>query len=247
MAVPLRRGPRTRRRRVQRRPPRRGGDGPLPGRRGGAAGSAGLRRPGHRVGARPAPRARRLGRASRAEGEIATGATALLVAGLDDPPRGHRRHALRRRAAPARALPASPRPSRRARCSRRYDPARGAPVPGEYSKYYTARRTGRSRGCTARSRARGGARPPTASAPTWRHARRGRGPLAADRRPLGRLRPGRDGAFPSAAAAAHRGRAGLRAPAGRAVRRPGPLGRAAVRAVGRRRARRPVPAAAATA
>ena len=51
---------------------------------------------------------RRLGARSVTTAETTTGATALLVAGLADPARGHRRRALRRRAAPARALPGGP-------------------------------------------------------------------------------------------------------------------------------------------
>ena len=54
-------------------------------------------------------------------------------------------------------------------------------------------------------------------------ARRGRGPLAADPRPLGRLRRPRPWSSPSAASTAHRARGELRAPPGRAVRRPGPV------------------------
>jgi small neutral amino acid transporter SnatA (MarC family) len=74
--------------------------------------------------------------AVRSDGEIATGATALLVAGL-----ATRREAtgdtrydgvLRRL---GRFLLAQVEPSGAVLAS--YDPARGAPVPGEYSKYYT--------------------------------------------------------------------------------------------------------------
>ena len=157
----------------------------------------------------------------------------------DRPARGDRRHALRRRAAPAWGASSSPRPSRRARCSRRYDPARGAPVPGEYSKYYT----GEAYWALARlhrafpdegfgeAADRIGAYLATrrddaehhwpAIADHWagyglsetvRFPERGRPPLTD-------------------------AEARLRAPAGRAVRRAGPVDRAAVRAVGRARAR----------
>jgi len=69
-------------------------------------------------------------------GETATGATALLVAGLTvrREATGDTRHdgVLRRM---GRFLVAQVQPSGAVLAS--YDPARGAPVPGEYSKYYT--------------------------------------------------------------------------------------------------------------
>ena len=80
-----------------------------------------------------------------------------------------------------------------------YDPARGAPVPGEYSKYYT----GEAYWALARlhrdvpGRGLGRGRGPHRRLPGDR-ARRGRGPLAADPRPLGRLRAGRDRGVPRA-------------------------------------------------
>ena len=173
-----------------------------------------------------------------AEGETVTGATALLAAGLDvrREATGDTRYdgVLRRL---GRFLVAQTEPSGAVLAS--YDPVRRAPVPGEYSKYYTGEaywalarlhRTfpGEGWGEVAD---RIGAYLATAR-------RQGRAPLAADRRPLGGLRAGGDRDLPRARPrAAHATRAGLRAPAGRAVRRPGPLGRAAVRAVGQRRAR----------
>ena len=87
------------------------------------------------------------------------------------PARGHRRHALRRRAAPARALP---RRSGRA-------VGRGARVLRHGARRAGARRVlqvlhgrgvlGAGAARTGRSRTRVGARPPTASARTWRRAR----------------------------------------------------------------------------
>ena len=110
-------------------------DGPLPGRGGGLAGRAALRRPRHRVGARQAARARRLGRA-RPPTRVATGATALLAAGLviRREATGDTRYddVLRRL---GRFLLAQTEPSGAVLAS--YDPARGAPVAGEYSKYFT--------------------------------------------------------------------------------------------------------------
>ena len=188
------------RRGIQRGSPRRGDDGPLPGRRGGTARGAALRRPRHRMGARPARRARRLGRArgrraghdrrDRAPGRRARHA-----------PRGDRRHALRRRADElGRFLVAQTEPSGAVLAS--YDPARGAPVPGEYSKYYT----GEAYWALARlHRAFPGEGWGEAADRIGAYlatvARRGRGPLAADPRPLGRVRRWRrPWSSPSAAA-----------------------------------------------
>ena len=171
---------------------------------------------------------------STSDGQIATGTTALLAAGLVD-----RREATGDTryddvlARLGRFLVAQTQPSGAVLAS--YDSANGRPVAGDYSKYYT----GEAYWALARlhriSRTRAGARPPIASAPTWRPSRdevedhwppipdhwaaygmaetvkfpeRGRPPLTA-------------------------GRARLRAPAGRAVRRPGALGEPALRAVGR--------------
>ena len=152
----------------------------------------------------------------------------------DDPPGGHGRHALRRRAAPARALPASLRPSRRARCSRRTTRRAGrrcpastpSTTPGE--AYWALARLHRAFPGEALGRGRGPHRRLPGDV-----ARRGRGSLAADPRSLGRLRHVRDRGVPRARPpAAHRGRGRLRAPPSRAVRRPGPVGQPAVRALG---------------
>ena len=163
-----------------------------------------------------------------------TGATALLVAGLTirREATGDTRYddVLRRL---GRFLLAQTEPSGAVLAS--YDPARGAPVPGEYSKYYT----GEAYWALARlhrafpgegwgeAADRIGAYlatsrdevedhwPPIADhwaayglAETVEFPERGRPPLTERR-------------------------GGLRAPAGRAVRRPGALGQPAVRAVGR--------------
>ena len=65
--------------------------------------------------------------------------------------------------------------------------------------------------------------------------RRRRGPLAADPRPLGGLRAGRDRGVrrPARRRTADRRRGGVRRRAGRVLRRPGAVGRAAPRALGR--------------
>ena len=55
----------------------------------------------------------------------------------DHSPGGHRRHPLRRRCCAGSGASCSRRPSRPARCSRPTTRTREAPVPGEYSKYYT--------------------------------------------------------------------------------------------------------------
>ena len=155
-----------------------------------------------------------------------------------DPPRGDRGRALRRGAAPARALPA--------RAVRALGGGAGGVRPGAGS----ARRRRvlevlHGRGVlgagAATPRVPGGGlgrgRGPNRRLP--RHlARRGRGSLAADPRSLGRLRPGRDGPVPRPrATAAERRRARLRARAGRHVRHAGPLARPALRPLGRGRAR----------
>ena len=190
---------------------------------------------GTAMGARPAARARWLGRAHVADGETATGATALLVAGLTVRREATGDYALRRRHAPTRTLPrrAGPAVGCGARVLRRG--ARRARYPASTPSTTRARPTGRSPGSTRafpdegfgevadRDRRLPGDR-----------ARRSRGPLAGDRRPLGRLRPGETVTFPerghpplTAAELA------LRAPAGRALRRAGAVDRAAVRSLGR--------------
>ena len=122
--------------RVQRRAPRRRGDGPLPGGRGGPAGRARQRGPRDGLGARPAHVAQDGWTTLFLGGEIPTGATALLVAGLDirREATGDRRYdTLLRRL--GRFLVAQTEPSGAVLAS--YDPIRDRPVPGEYSKYYT--------------------------------------------------------------------------------------------------------------
>ena len=202
----------------------------------GLARSAALRRPRHRVGARRAPRARRLGRADRGAGvhraRARSSSAGLTFAG--------RRPAtpLRRRPAPARALPG--RPDRAVgRGARRLRP--------------DERRAGRGR--VLQVLHRGGVLGPGAASPAvpgrglgrggGPHrrlpgdlARRGRGLLAADPRPLGRLRARpRPSSSPSAAGAPlSRRRGRLRAPPGGAVRQRDPVGQPAARAVGRGRA-----------
>ena len=94
-----------------------------------------VRRPRHRMGARPARAPRRLRRAGR-RGPVTTGASALLAAGLD----------IRREATGdpryddvlarlGRFLQAQTEQSGAVLAE--YDRARGAPLAGEYSKYYT--------------------------------------------------------------------------------------------------------------
>ena len=133
------------------------------------------------------------------------GATRAARRRAGDPARGHGRHALRRRAAPARALPRRPDRAvgRGARVLRRR--ARRAGAAASTPSTTRARRTGRWRGCTARSpREALGPVADRIGAYLATDARRRRGQLAADRRPLGRLRPGRHA--PSVTPA-HRGRA----------------------------------------
>ena len=171
-------------------------------------------------------------------GEIPTGATALLVAGLDirREATGDRRYdALLRRL--GRFLVAQTEPSGAVLAS--YDPIHDRPVPGEYSKYYT----GEAYWALARLHR------------TFPHEGWGK---VADR--IGAyLATKRDDAedhwppiedhwaayglsetvrFPERRpAAAHGGRAGLRAQPGRAVRRRDTLDQSALRAVGRGGAR----------
>ena len=172
--------------------------------------------------------------------EIATGATALLVAGL----------AIRREATGdtryddvlrrlGRFLVAQTEPSGAVLAS--YDPARGAPVPGEYSKYYT----GEAYWALARlHRAFPGEGWGEAADRIGAYLATSRDEVEDHWPPI----PDHWAAYGLAETVEfpERGRppltdarGGLRAPAGRAVRRPGALGRAAVRAVGRAGAGRP--------
>ena len=122
--------------RVQPGPPRRGHDGPLPGRRGGTAGRAAAPPTGAPNGRSTGSTSATAGPRSTPDGRIATGTTALLVAGL----------VIRREATGdtryddvlgrlGRFLVAQTQPSGAVLAS--YDSARGRPVAGEYSKYYT--------------------------------------------------------------------------------------------------------------
>ena len=199
LALPLQRRQGRDSRRVQPGPPRRRDDGALPGGGGAAAGSAAVRRPRHRVGAGSPARARRLGRVRRrrAGRHRRHGAASRRTC---DPPRGDGRRALRRRAGADGALPADPdravgrgardlrRRPRRARARRLLQVLhrRGLLGPGPYAPGLPRRRLGRDRGPDRRL--------------PGDLARRRRGPLAADPRPLGRLRPGRDGLLPRSAA-----------------------------------------------
>ena len=158
---------RTRSVRVQRGAPRRGDDGPLPGRRGRTARGVALRRPGYRMGARQAPQPRWLGRDRRRRSEVTTGATALLVAGL----------VIRREATgdpryddvlADSGASCSLRPSRRVRCSPQTTRRAGRRWPASTPSTTPGRPTGLWRASTEPSPARVGARPRTASAPTWR-------------------------------------------------------------------------------
>ena len=164
------------------------------------------------------------------QGQVTTGATALLIAGLTirREATGDTRYddVLRRL---GRFVLAQTEPSGAVLAS--YDPARRAPGGRRVLQVlHRARPTGRWRACTGPSRTRAGARPRTASAPTWR--RRG-----TRSRTTGRRSPitGRPTACPRPCEFPERGRppltedeVALRAPAGRAVRRPGPLARASI-------------------
>ena len=97
---------------------------------------------------------------------VTTGASALLAAGLD----------IRREATgdpryddelPSSGASSRLRPSGRARCWPSTTGRAGSPLPASTRSTTRARRTGRWRACIGPSRARGGARPPTASVPTW--------------------------------------------------------------------------------
>ena len=115
------------------------------------------------------------------DGRVTTGSTALLVAGLDirrDVTGDTRYDDVLRRL--GRFLVAQSEPSGAVLAS--YDPARGAPVPGEYSKYYTGEAYWALARLHRTFRARPGARPRTASARTWR--RRGTRPRTTGRRSL---------------------------------------------------------------
>ena len=101
------------------------------------------------------------------EGQVDTGATALLVAGLvlRREATGDTRYddVLRRL---GRFLVAQTEPSGAVLAS--YDPVRGAPAPASTPSTSPGRPTGLWRASTEPSRAKVGARPRTASAPTWR-------------------------------------------------------------------------------
>ena len=213
--------------RVQRGPPRRGDDGPLPGRRGGAAGRAALRRPGHRMGARQAPRARRLGRARVAGPRSPPARPRSWSPGWPSAARPPATRATTTCCAGS-AASCSPRPSRRARCSRHTTRRAGRRCPASTPSTTPARPTGRWRACTGPSRDEG-----------WGEAADRIGAYLATSRdevedhwpPI----PDHWAAYGMAETVGfpERGRppltdarGGLRAPAGRAVRRPGPLGRA---------------------
>ena len=134
----------------------------------GLPGALRLRRPGHRVGARQAPRARRLGRGRLGRARSPTGATALLVAGLVNRREATGDTRYDDGARPARALPrrSDRAVGRRARVVR--PGARRRRSPASTPSTSPARRTGRWRASTGPSPTRVGARPRTASAPTWR-------------------------------------------------------------------------------
>ena len=226
--------------RVQRRAPRRRGDGPLPGRRGGhAAARCESADRGTAWALDRLTSARRLDHGVPRAARSPTGATALLVAGLDI-----RREATGDRryddaAPPARALPRRPdRAVGRGARLVRPDP-RPARCRASTRSTTRARPTGRSRASTAPSRGEGWGKvadrigaylatkrddaedhwPPIEDhwaayglSETVRFPERGRPPLTARR-------------------------AGLRAQPGRAVRRRDALDQPALRAVGRARAR----------
>ena len=225
--------------RVQRGSSRRRDDGPLPGRGRGLPGALRSADRGTEW-ALDALLERDGWAAIEYQGEVST-ARAPPRGRADDSPGGDRGHALRRRPAPARALPLTQtEPSGAVLAD--YDPTSGTPVAGEYSKYYT----GEAYWALARlhrlpGRGWGGGGPHRRLPGDL--ARRGRGLLAADSRPLGRLRAGRDRRVPRARRrAAHRGvRGRLRAPPGGAVRQRDPVGQPAARAVGRGRAGRDTP------
>ena len=156
-----------------------------------------------------------------------------------DPPRGHRGRSLRRGAAPPRALPRRPDGAvrRRARGVRRGQRRAGARPVLEvlHGRGLLGARTPPPH---LPRRGLGTGRGPNRRVP-GDLARRGRGPLAPDSRPLGGLRPGRDRGVPRPRRpAAERRRARLRARAGRDVRHAGALPRPALRPVGRGGARR---------
>ena len=170
-----------------------------------------------------------------ADGRVATGATALLAAGLviRREATGDTRYddVLRRL---GRFLLAQTEPSGAVLAS--YDPARGQPVAGEYSKYFT----GEAYWALARlHRAFPGEGWGEAADRIGAYLATSRDEVEDHWPPI----PDHWAAYGMAETvavprarppAAHRGRGGLRAPAGRAVRRPGALGQPAPRAVGRR-------------
>ena len=214
---------------VQRGPPRRGDDGSLPGRRRGPARGAGVGGPGHRVGARHAVRAATAGPRLEYLGEVSTGASALLAAGLAIRTRGHRRATATTTSCAGSGASCSRRPSRPGAVLAQYDPTAGRAGAGRVLRLlHRARPTGRWRSSTWPSPARAGARPRTASAPTSRRR-------ATRSRTTGRRSPttGPPTARPRRVEFPERAdpplteaEVGLRAPAGGAVRRARPAGSA---------------------
>ena len=144
-----------------------------------------------------------------ADGRVTTGATALLIAGLvsaGEATGDTRYDDLLRRL--GRFLVAQTEPSGAVLAS--YDPARGAPVAGRLLEVLHRRGVLGAGPPAPRLPGRGLGRGRRSHRRLPGHlARRGRGPLAADPRSLGGLRPGRDRRVPRAGPpAAHRGRGG---------------------------------------
>ena len=102
------------------------------------------------------------------EGEVNTGATALLAAGLDHPPRGHRRHPATTACCAGSGASWTPRPSPRVPCSPPMTRRPMRRIPASTRSTTRARPTGPSPAFTGPSPARAGTRRPTASAAIWR-------------------------------------------------------------------------------
>ena len=166
-------------------------------------------------------------------GEVPAGASALLVAGLAirKEATGDTRYdgVLRRL---GRFLVRQTEPT--GAVLAQYDPDAGAPVPGEYSDYYTGEVYWALALLHRAFPGEGWDEPANRIGSLPRDLpRRGRGPLARAARPLGSLRSGGDRRVPRARRrAAHRRRGRLRAPAGGAVRERDPVGQPAGGAVG---------------